>query len=753
MLESVYLPDSVKSVDCASYNDQGAFFNCKSLKTVSIGKGIEAIDYRAFDTNSDALEVTFREGVTAVPENAFNGRTEVTKVVLPSTLQTVGGFAFCGCSNLSVCNFPDDLCEIGENAFSSTALTELTLPGCTLSWNSFYCCAALKTVVIGEGMEHIPGQCFRDCVSLESVYLPDSVKSVDCGSYSDQGAFFNCKSLKTVSIGKDIEAIDCRAFNTNSAAMEVTFREGVTAVPANAFDGRSELTKVVLPSTLRTIGNAAFRGCSNLSVCNFPSGLTAIGESAFSSTALTELTLPGCALSWSSFYHCTALKTVVIGEGTEHIPGQCFRDCVSLESVYLPDSVKSVDCGSYNDQGAFFNCKSMETVSIGTGIETVDGRAFSTNSETLAVTFRDGVTAIPEHAFDRSNVTAIILPDTVKEIGADTIARYTGLQLVSILAPDCNIADSAAAIPSSARIRGAAGSTAQQYAEKYGRNFVTFEEDLIAYGNCVTGLSLTLNGRIGINFYAKLNSKAVKAVLTGAGKTVEYSGSALADARLPDGTYKFTFGVNAAQAGEIITLKLLDENGRQLDIYNSELQKSADKAIGYSVNDYIAETAKYYDDADLKAMVAALDQYCKAAENYFCHKNHQLNIPDANITKTNDFNHQFRISLVLDSGTALRIYSDARLDAVRFYDGDKIPLVPVVLDGGTQYYEISDISAFHLLDNETIRLDGVKYTVCPMDYCALALAKDESDPKLKDVCRALYYYGAAAKAYGSRQEA
>ncbi|MBP5377915.1 MAG: leucine-rich repeat domain-containing protein, partial [Ruminococcus sp.] len=258
--------------------------------------------------------------ITAVGSNLFSGCTALEEITLPDTITEIGSNAFRGCSKLSVCNFPSGLKKIRTRAFEGTALTELDLPGCELDERSFFYCTSLKTLTIGDGTEVIPEECFRECTSLESVYFSDSVKEIKSGGYDSNGSFYKCSSLKKVSIGKNIEKIHNYAFRTLGEGLEVTFREGVTAIPSKAFEERTELTKVVLPESLTTVNNNAFRGCSNLSVCNFPSGITKIGSRAFERTAFTELDLPGCELDERSFFYCTSLKTLTIGDGTEVIP-------------------------------------------------------------------------------------------------------------------------------------------------------------------------------------------------------------------------------------------------------------------------------------------------------------------------------------------------------------------------------------------------------------------------------------------------
>ncbi len=426
---------------------------------------------KAVIKNADSKNV-----ITAIGAALFKNCIALADVTLPSTVTTIGSEAFLSCTALQKITLPDTLQSIGASAFAYSGLTEVNLPGCTIGNAAFYGCASLKNVTIGEGTELLPSECFRKCTALETVTLPDSLKEIACGGYSEQGAFSECAALKKVSIGKSIEKINQYAFRTTGEGLEITFREGVTAIPANSFKNRTELAKVILPDTLTAIGQEAFCGCSALTDCVFPESLKEIGSSAFYESGLTEAVLPGCTLGNAAFYGSKSLKTVTIGEGTELIPSDCFRKCTALESVTLPDSLKEIGCGGYSEQGAFAECQVLADVTLGRSMEKINQNAFRTVSEDLTVTFREGITAIPDHMLDKTAVSKLILPKSVAEIGPDAVSGCSSLQEIVISAADCKIEDSEKTIPASAVITAAEGSTAQQYAKKYER---AFKEDLL----------------------------------------------------------------------------------------------------------------------------------------------------------------------------------------------------------------------------------------------------------------------------------
>ena len=195
--------------------------------------------------------------------------------------------------------------------------------------------------------------------------------------------------------------------------------------------------------------------------------------------------------------------------------------------------------------------------------------------------------------------------------------------------------------------------------------------------NYVIGASLTLNGSIGVNFQVNLGENAKKAVLDGpSGEVVitdfenykytrygitYYQGKTPYSKKYEDGSYMLSYYVDATQMNDKVTLRLYDENDNLLDIRNSSYVLDDDKTIEYSIADYISNyksTNKYTD-----ALVNSLDNYCKAASNYFNGTDYSIEgIEDINTDELDELagslDSNIKLSLVLDSKTSMRVYSD-----------------------------------------------------------------------------------------------
>ena len=71
-----------------------------------------------------------------------------------------------------------------------------------------------------------------------------------------------------------------------------------------------------------------------------------------------------------AFYDCISLESIIIPNSIESI-GECaFEDCTSLKSIIIPDSVKSI--GDY----AFVYCTSLESITISNSIKNIEKGAF-----------------------------------------------------------------------------------------------------------------------------------------------------------------------------------------------------------------------------------------------------------------------------------------------------------------------------------------------------------------------------------------
>ena len=218
----------------------------------------------------------------------------------------------------------------------------------------------------------IPSKAFKDCTTLESIYLPEGV------TYIAPDAFEGCTNLKYII-----------SPNSTNYSMFIYNGELMAIAPG--------LTDVTIPKEVKSIGGAVFQN-SKVENLTLYAGTTIDAYAFQNNETLRTLTIIDLergngAIGTSAFEQCSKLTNVSIGKGVTAIGGYAFSGCSSLTSVTIPSSVTSI--GGY----AFSVCSSLTSVTIPSGVTSIGERAFSGCSSLTSVTIPSSVTSIGLSAF------------------------------------------------------------------------------------------------------------------------------------------------------------------------------------------------------------------------------------------------------------------------------------------------------------------------------------------------------------------
>ena len=243
---------------------------------------------------------------------------------------------------------------------------------------------------------------------------------------------------------------DCKAQIT-----EVVIESGVESVGAYSFAGCANLEKLSLPEGLTQIGRYAFKGCAALPCVNVPKSLKSIGEWAFDQcTGITEVNVSdlaawcavqfGCDRSNPAYYsECLTVDGSVITElrvpdGVEIVTSYAFYGNKMLTSVSIPVSLKCIEDYAFSRCDRLTALKIEDvaawcSVQLGTYSKPSNCSLYLGGELVTALTVPEGVKEIGAFAFQNfAGIESLSLPEGLEKIGADAFMGCTGIKEIVI---------------------------------------------------------------------------------------------------------------------------------------------------------------------------------------------------------------------------------------------------------------------------------------------------------------------------------
>ena len=179
--------------------------------------------------------------------------------------------------------------------------------------------------------------------------------------------------------GAPVTRIGDNAFKDCETLKSVTIPDSITSIGENAFYNCNKLTSITIPSSVKCIGNSAFESCDILISIVIPNSVTEIGESVFAwCSSLTSVTLPNNLTNIPSrmFWNCNSLENITIPNGVTSIEESAFAFCDSLTSITIPKSVEHIAELAFGYDSSLTTINYLGTKSQWNDIEKVDKFTF-----------------------------------------------------------------------------------------------------------------------------------------------------------------------------------------------------------------------------------------------------------------------------------------------------------------------------------------------------------------------------------------
>lgn len=286
----------VMAAGTVSSNKCGAHVTYSISGSVLTIKGSGAMyDYSAdtipwLSKKDKITSIRVEDGVTVIGSYAFSRCKYVNQVRIPSSISQIRTKAFSYCDSLEDVTYAGSAAQYNridimagnselKAALSTGVATIRTYKASSssISWSLtngtltirgkgkmpayhfmeapwFGKRAAIKRIVVGEGITAVSTYAFACCSNVTSVDLPDTLNEIGAR------AFYKDVSLASLELPSGLSVIGRMAFQDCTALKSLNIPSGVKKLPEYMCCGCSSLKEVVLPGSITEIGSSAFFG-------------------------------------------------------------------------------------------------------------------------------------------------------------------------------------------------------------------------------------------------------------------------------------------------------------------------------------------------------------------------------------------------------------------------------------------------------------------------------------------------------------
>lgn len=332
-------------------------------------------------------------------------------------------------SGQGIITFGADLEMIGYRAFRDcTTLKSITLPqSVTTIGNEAFRGTGLQELTLTDAMTQANTSLCWECTSLVKVTLPANIAKIY------EYAFYGCSSLKTIiSLSPSMTVTSSSLPDTagtiyvkpeyvsNYSNFEALGWKvaSLTEIRYTTSDNTALAFSYGDPFDVEVLSNEYSDGIGVLTTLGSP---TIVNDNAFRSTKLKSIVLPETIVSIGTMaFRSTRMASIALPDSLTTIKDSAFCESNYLTSILIPANVSSIGVNP------FWGCSKLTSISVSEANKNYKSKnnCILTASGTVLIggcstsTIPDGVITISNSAFRAIPIASVTFPDSVRALEA-----------------------------------------------------------------------------------------------------------------------------------------------------------------------------------------------------------------------------------------------------------------------------------------------------------------------------------------------
>ena len=403
--------------DCRSYGFR-TFWHAAEIQLYTVEDNPNSL-FAAKGEVAKTLERIYNENVATSDEYITEEMYQALMQALEAFLDDFVSFADANVKAICVSNWDTN----GDGELGYTEATAVTSLGTAFCNNT-----KIKTfdeLQYFTGMTAIADSAFYNCKNLDSITLPENVKSIGLRTFE------KCNHLTTIDIPGQVTTIGEYAFRKATGLVSITIPKSVTSIGKKSFADCTGLTDVWCYAQVPNTKSSAFENSSiGTATLHVPGAYLRAYNSAAPWNGFANIVPIEDNFSPSIDFADANVKAVCVANWDTNDDGELSEDeaaaVTSLETAFMDNSqIKTFAELQYFTgltaiaDSAFFNCKNMTSITLPKNVKSIGVRAFYYCSRLTTVAIPSRVTTIGDYAFRNCyKLTSIVIPKKVKKIGS-----------------------------------------------------------------------------------------------------------------------------------------------------------------------------------------------------------------------------------------------------------------------------------------------------------------------------------------------